>query len=90
MQFIHYKEMPPINLAKVGSISKENQQVTKEASLYALGFYEFERKVGYWLFQSEEERDNVFEWVKAQFSKEISPTKSASQSNTVKPAFLKG
>ena len=71
MQFIHYKEFPPINLAKVGLIGKENQQVTKEAAVYAVRFYEFERKLGYWVFQSEEERDQVFETIKRQFSKEV-------------------
>lgn len=54
MQFIHYKDFSPINLAKVGTIGKENQQVTKEAMIYSIGFYEFERKLGYWVFQSQE------------------------------------
>ena len=89
MQFIHYKEMMPINLAKVGSLGKENQQVTKEASIYAISFYEFERKVGYWIFQVEEERDQVFEWIKSLFSKEIS-AKNLQAINNVKPTTLKG
>ena len=72
MQFIHYKEFPPINLSKVGTIGKENQRVTEEATIYAIGFYEFERKLGYWVFQSQGERDKVFEIIKKQVSKDLS------------------
>lgn len=71
MQFIHYKEYPPVNLAKVGTIGKENQQITENQSIYAISFFEFERKVAYWVFQSEEERETVFNTIRAQFSKDI-------------------
>jgi hypothetical protein len=87
MQFIHYKDFPPINLQKVGTIGKENQQVSKEASIYSISFYEFERRLGYWMFQSEEERDQVFEQIKSQYSKEVAPKTTAAPS---KPAFMKG
>ena len=87
MQFIHYKDFPPVNLSKVGTIGKENQQVTKEAMIFAISFYEFERKLGYWVFQSYEERDQIFEQIKSQFSKEMGVKQSASAS---KPAFVKG
>lgn len=86
MQFIHYKEFPPINLAKVGTIGKENQQVTKEALIYSIGFYEFERKVGFWVFQSQEERDQVFEQIKGQNSTEIELKNS---NVSTKPALIK-
>lgn len=72
MQFIHYKEFQPINLAKVGTIGKENQQVAKDAMIYAIGFYEFERKVGFWVFRDEKERDTVFESIRSQVSKPVS------------------
>lgn len=86
MQFIHYKEFPPVNLGKVGTIGKENQQVTKEAMIYAIGFYEFERKLGYWVFQSQEERDQIFDQIRLQFSKEM----GAKNTSNAKPAVLKG
>jgi len=89
MQFIHYKDFPPVNLAKVGSIGKENQQVTKDAMIYSIGFYEFERKLGFWVFQAQEERDQVFEQIKLQFSKEMG-AKNSSSSAAPKPAVLKG
>ncbi len=71
MHFIHYKEFPPINLAKVGSLGKENQQVAQGTVVYAIGFYEFERKLGYWVFQTAEERDGVYEEIRRQWSKGI-------------------
>lgn len=71
MQFIHYKDFSPINLAKVGTIGKENQQVAKETLIYSIGFYEFERKLGFWVFHSQEERDQVFELIKNHVSKEV-------------------
>lgn len=77
--------MPPINLEKVATIGKENQQITKDASLFSIGFYEFERRLGYWVFQSQEERDLVFEWIKAQFSKEI----QAKPSPALQPGHVK-
>ncbi|MGE3954700.1 MAG: hypothetical protein AB7F31_05905 [Parachlamydiales bacterium] len=76
MQFIHYKEYPPINLARVGSIGKENQQVAQGAVVYAIGFYEFERKLGYWVFQTAEERDKVFDGIRKQWSKAITPDRN--------------
>ncbi|NGX43182.1 MAG: hypothetical protein K940chlam7_01473, partial [Chlamydiae bacterium] len=63
MHFIHYKNFQPVNMAMVGTIGKENQQVTKEAAIYAIGFYEFERKLAYWVFQEEGERDKVYDMV---------------------------
>lgn len=86
MQFIHYKEFPPINLAKVGTIGKENQQVAQDTLIYAVAFYEFERKVGYWIFQSEEERDQVYDQIRGQFSRDVGAKNSAQ----VKPAVLRG
>lgn len=87
MQFIHYKDFPPVNLAKIGTIGKENQQVTKETAIYSIGFYEFERKLGYWIFQSQEERDTIFDQIKSQFSKEMGVKNSNSSS---KPTLVKG
>lgn len=87
MQFIHYKDFPPINLAKVGTIGKENQQVTRDTMIYSIGFYEFERKLGYWVFQSQEERDQVFDQIRMQFSKEMGFKNST---NLSKSTSLKG
>jgi len=90
MQFIHYKDLPAINLEKVATLSKENQQITKDATLFAIGFYEFERRLGYWVFQSQEERDQVFDLIRAQFSKDMSVKLSSTSSTSPKPSFLKG
>ncbi|MBN9377997.1 MAG: hypothetical protein BGO14_00745 [Chlamydiales bacterium 38-26] len=87
MQFIHYKDLPPINLDRVATLAKENQQITKDAALFAIGFYEFERRLGYWVFQSHEERDQVFEYIKSQYSKDIQAKISSAAS---KPTFVKG
>ena len=87
MQFIHYKDFPPINLAKVGTIGKENQQVTRDTMIYSIVFYEFERKLGYWVFQSHEDRDQVFDQIRMQFSKEMGVNNSTTPS---KSAPLKG
>jgi hypothetical protein len=71
----------------VGVIGKENQNLPQNMSIYAISFYEFERKVGYWVFQNEEERDRVFDAIRNQFSKEISLSK---QSEPVRQtAFLR-
>lgn len=69
MHFIHYKDFSPVNLDKVGTIGKENQQVAKDVLVYSIGFYDFERKVAFWMFQTPEERDQVFESLKKQVSK---------------------
>lgn len=71
MHFIHYKDFVPVNLDKVGTIGKENQQVAKDVLVYSIGFYDFERKVGFWMFQTADERDKVYEGLKKQFSKPV-------------------
>lgn len=87
MHFIHYKDYQPINLDKVGTIGKENQQLPQGVALYAIGFYEFERKVGYWVFQKEQERDEVFQMILSQVSKEVAKKRPDSSRQ---PAYLPG
>jgi len=81
MNFINYKDFPLVNLSKVGTITKENQQITKEAAIYAISFYEFERKHAFWVFQNLEERDKIYEAIKNMVSKDLGKSKTQTFNN---------
>lgn len=87
MNFFHYKDYPPINLAKVGTLGKENQQVAQGSYIYTIAFYEFERKLGLWVFQSQQERDQVFKMLLKIVSKDLAAT-SARASHQLQPAKI--
>lgn len=76
MKFIHYKDFQPVNLDKVGTIGKENQMVAQDAVVYAIAFYEFERKVGYWVFTSVQERDAIYSKILQNYSNNLEQSKT--------------